>query len=202
MVQMNPFWSSRAQEEATVRMMRPSTLPQPSPTETVEEQATGRGKGRGGEMAKAWEAPRSWMEVPGGELHRGEGEDERPAAELARQLEVEMLHYLRVQNRQLQDEVQRLRDERHGSSGSSWARVTTPSPPEPPRPPTTPTRQVFATPMSPVRWTPGGTEVPSGPPPADDQMDGGWPEYLPGPWPKDDRQARSLRVAPGAWRRG
>ena len=144
-------------------------------------------------MPLSLRAPGSWLGSgrgsSGSREGRGRGEDadrSEKTEDLVRALEAEMLDYLRTQNRQLQDEVWRLREGRSSTStDGSWQKVGSPrpAPPRPPPEPTTPVRaQRFATPLSPSRWTPNGTEVPAGPPPEKAEEETGEMEVPPPPW--------------------
>ena len=96
-----------------------------------------------------------------------------PTMSLDRELEVEMVHYLRCQNQELRDELERLKKRMKAEESSgSWSEVSSGPVPPPPRSPRPSTKVED-------RYTPDGTKVPPGPPPAD----GGVPEVSV-PWPK------------------
>ena len=147
--------------------------------------------------------PKSWSARnanPESRQERQEPREETKApSELEREVEREMLIFLREQNSRLLMQVQALSKGKGSSSGTgssnSWERVETMELGEAPPPPPSPYVSVY-TPMSPsragekleteqVRYTPNGTKVPEGLPPLETATEAHvrveWPESLGGP---------------------
>ena len=147
--------------------------------------------------------PKSWSARnanPESRQERQEPREETKApSELEREVEREMLIFLREQNSRLLMQVQALSKGKGSSSGTgssnSWERVETMELGEAPPPPPSPYVSVY-TPMSPsragekleteqVRYTPNGTKVPEGLPPLETTTEAHvrveWPESLGGP---------------------
>ena len=140
-----------------------------------------RRRGRANDSEGVRHLPSSWEEAEnGGQGHSAGsvgvkeiwGEGASGTLELQRALETEIVDMLRNQNRELLEEVRRLREEREQDKGSTpstaWAKVS--DAPEPP-PPQTPRSSTWATPMEAdgsrrsskvdARWDSGASRVPT-----------------------------------------
>ena len=144
----------------------------------------------GGSEGK-FQTPKSWDKPTGkgrggvdGEKKevRGEGQGE---SSLQRELEKAMLENLQEQNAKLMRKLSKLEAkldaERSENSQASKHDNTQSTANQQPEPKTPPHNTPMMTPLSPsaaIRYTPGGTRVPSGPPPEDRPQIPEWPESL------------------------
>lgn len=209
----NPFWSDRATSEWLLSWARPAYMPVPEweePENRVER--TMNGGPEVPSLGDTFRTPASWTsegQQGAGALHRApqrgmqtEGPlpkkvlEEGGSEQLRKALEETMMEQVLEENRQLQEELQRLRREQGDTGGGHRRqepmtredRERTP----PPRPPTWPP------PSSPqsrrqkkVVYTPQGTEVPSPPRGGFPVEDGSLP--FPMPWQGGGEYATEVR---------
>ena len=184
----NPFWSTRARDELALQMARPSNLPSELPPvpadgdwdldrtpEPLMPPADGRRgrknekmeKGKGtSESASFRTPPSSWirsegempMEDSAEEVKQMESQHRDGAGSLEKAVEKEMVEFLLQQNRQLQDELEKMKAQRGPSTvGTSWSEVSVqPATPSTPRA----VGQKSSEGEGRFRFTPGGTQVP------------------------------------------
>lgn len=187
--EVNPFWSERLKAEVGLRSMRPAELPpvpggeddpdlaKESESERVpmEDGASSRvRKARSREPAPMrFSTPASWAsglktegEMPPGPQPMDQEKEQETVDGLQRELEKEVVHQLHVENQRLRMEIEKLQEGRkYRETPSSWSAVTPePVPPVPPRS-RTPVRGQHG--KEELRFTPGGTQVPEGQPPAE-----------------------------------
>ena len=212
----NPFWSERARGEHHLALLRPGNLPNgddsfggepledvvrgPRPLRRSRSPGSdpihqGEKKPKGNEDSRVSEGNDKFENTNRGKGVGNVGMGDRPAeGSVERELEKEMVKQLSVENEKLREQLRQLQ------SGTAV--------PPPPPPPRTPEKTPpMMTPMSPSRrYTPNGTEVPSGPPPGiepswKDQIPR-WPESLggyeiyEGSWPAARRDERTWRPRP------
>lgn len=102
--------------------------------------------------------PSSWTEIRE-QPALGSQTGQAGSSELERELEKEMFERIQEENLQLKEEIERLRQRESASSWSQLSEKTSPVPPPPRREWESENR---------ARFTPGGTQVPSTPPPTEE----------------------------------